>query len=143
LAGAPTEDRIELFGRMVFNAVCGNDDDHVRNHAIVYNADERRWRLSPAFDVVPNPVETPARLHMQLSQGCFDISRDAVLADSHRFGFASTEDAISYLDNLLARILASFDQVVHWLDEDWKDVLDKRLSYNVAILSGRQGLEIE
>jgi len=140
LAGAPTEDRIELFGRMVFNAVCGNDDDHVRNHAIVYNADEHRWRLSPAFDVVPNPVETPVRLHMQLSQGRFDISRDAVLADSHRFGFASAEDATTYLDDLLARITAGFDEVAHWLDQDWKSVLRERLSHNVAILSGRQGL---
>ena len=42
LVGAPVEDRIELFGRMVFNAVCGNDDDHVRNHAIVYRAEEGR-----------------------------------------------------------------------------------------------------
>lgn len=40
--GAPLEDRLELFGRMVFNAVCGNDDDHVRNHAVVYRHGERR-----------------------------------------------------------------------------------------------------
>jgi len=136
LAGVPVEDRIELFGRMVFNAICGNDDDHVRNHAIVYNRTERRWRLAPAFDVVPNPVETPARLHMQLSQGRFDISRDAVLADAHRFGFTSAAEATSYLDDLLMRITAGFDQVAHWLDLAWKNVLHERLSRNVAILVG-------
>jgi serine/threonine-protein kinase HipA len=140
LVGTPVEDRIELFGRMVFNAVCGNDDDHVRNHAIVYNAEERRWRLAPAFDVVPNPVETPARLHMQLSQGRFDISREAVLADAHRFGFASATEAATYLDDLLARITAGFVEVAHWLDQDWENVLHKRLSHNVAVLKGRQGL---
>jgi serine/threonine-protein kinase HipA len=140
LAGAPVEDRIELFGRMVFNAVCGNDDDHVRNHAIVYNADERRWRLAPAFDVVPNPVETPARLHMQLSQGRFNISRVAALADAHRFGFTSVTEAATYLDDLLARITAGFDEVAHWLDLDWKNVLHERLSRNVVVLSGRQEL---
>jgi serine/threonine-protein kinase HipA len=134
LVGAPAEDRIELFGRMVFNAVCGNDDDHVRNHAIVYSASERRWRLAPAFDVVPNPVETPARLHMQLSQGRFDISRDAVLTDAHRFGFASSQDASSYLDTLLMRIEAGFEQVAHWLDHDWQSLLHERLSQNVAAL---------
>lgn len=141
LAGVPVEDRIELFGRMVFNAVCGNDDDHVRNHAIVYNARGRCWRLAPAFDVVPNPVETSVRLHMQLSQGRFDISRDAVLADAHRFGFTSATEAATYLDDLLARITAGFDAVAHWLDEDWENVLHERLSHNVVVLSGRQELD--
>jgi len=140
LAGVPVEDRIELFGRMVFNAVCGNDDDHVRNHAIVYKAEEHRWRLAPAFDVVPNPVETPVRLHMQLSQGRFDISRDSVLADAHRFGLTSATEATTYLDDLLARITAGFAEVAHWLDQDWKNVLHERLSHNLVILSGRQGL---
>lgn len=139
LAGAPVEDRIELFGRMVFNAVCGNDDDHVRNHAIVYNATERGWRLAPAFDVVPNPLETPVRLGMQLSRGRFDISREAVLADAHRFGFTSVAEATTYLDDLLVRITAGFDEVAHWLDQEWKNVLHGRLSYSVVVLSGRQG----
>ena len=140
LAGVPVEDRIELFGRMVFNAVCGNDDDHVRNHAIVYQAERRCWRLAPAFDVVPNPVETPVRLHMQLSQGRFDISRDAVLADTHRFGFTTAPQAATYLDELLVRITAGFGEVAHWLDQDGKNLLHERLSHNLAVLSRRQGL---
>lgn len=129
--------RDTLFGRMVFNAVCGNDDDHVRNHAIVYCAEERRWRIAPAFDVVPNPVETPTRLHMQLSMGRFDISRDAVLADAHRFGFADAAEAGRYL--ILERITAGFDDVAHWLDREWRQVLHERLSRNVAILRDRPG----
>jgi serine/threonine-protein kinase HipA len=129
---------MELFGRMVFNAVCGNDDDHVRNHAILYRSEERRWRLAPAFDVVPNPVETPTRLHMQLSLGRFDISREAVLADAHRFGFASAVDAADYLDALLERISVSYDIAAQPLDDEWRQVLHERLTHNVAILgSGR------
>ncbi|MVW64181.1 type II toxin-antitoxin system HipA family toxin [Massilia sp. NEAU-DD11] len=137
LIGAPLQDRIELFGRMVFNAVCGNDDDHVRNHAILYRSEERCWRLAPAFDVVPNPVETPTRLHMQLSLGRFDISREAVLADSHRFGFASAVDAADYLDALLERISASYDIAAQPLDDEWRQVLHERLTHNVAILGSR------
>jgi serine/threonine-protein kinase HipA len=132
--GAPTEDRVELFGRMVFNAVCGNDDDHLRNHAVVYSAGERRWRLAPAFDVVPNPVETPRRLQMQLSTGRFDVSRDAVLADGHRFGFANRDDAANYLAGLLDRIVAAYDDVAQLLDDRWKAEMAERLSQNVAIL---------
>jgi serine/threonine-protein kinase HipA len=132
--GAPIEDRLELFGRMVFNAVCGNDGDHVRNHAIIYCAQERRWRLAPAFDVAPNPVETPKRLHMQLSLGRFDISHDAVLADAHRFGFTSKEEAATYLDTLLERIAAGFDSTAHWLDHEWRKTMHERLTYNAAVL---------
>jgi serine/threonine-protein kinase HipA len=43
-------DREELFRRMLFNVLCGNRDDHLKNHALLYDADG--WRLSPAFDVV-------------------------------------------------------------------------------------------
>ncbi|CAH0224967.1 hypothetical protein SRABI118_02316 [Massilia sp. Bi118] len=139
LTGAPTEDRIELFGRMVFNAVCGNDDDHVRNHAIVYRSEERRWRLAPAFDVVPNPVETPGHLHMQLSMGRFDISREAVLADAHRFGFDKGADAVTYLDALLERIAAAFDGAADLLDHEWKQVLHERLLHNLAVLRSQPG----
>ena len=134
IIGAPVEDRLELFGRMVFNSVCGNDDDHVRNHAVVYKHEQRRWRLAPAFDVVPNPVETPRTLTMQLSTGRFDISRAALLADSHRFGFKSSEEAGSYLETLLTRIENGFDQVVHWLDPEWQVALRTRMRQNVTLL---------
>jgi serine/threonine-protein kinase HipA len=42
---------------MVFNVLCGNRDDHLKNHALVY--DISGWRLSPAFDVVPQPDLPP------------------------------------------------------------------------------------
>lgn len=128
--GAPPEDRIELFGRMIFNAICGNDDDHVRNHAVVWSEDERRWRLSPAFDVVPNPLETPSRLAMQLSTGRFDISRESALADAHRFGFDSRAKAEHYLDELIVRIGHAFDATAANLDARWREALFARLGVN-------------
>lgn len=134
IIGAPVEDRRELFGRMVFNAVSGNDDDHVRNHAVMYRHAQRRWRLAPAFDVVPNPVETPRTLTLQLSTGRFDISRLAVLADAHRFGFDSSEEAGRYLDMLLTRITNGFDQVTHWLAPEWQETLHTRMQQNIALL---------
>lgn len=134
MIGAPVEDWRELFGRMVFNAVCGNDDDHLRNHAVVFRAEQGRWRLSPAFDVVPNPVETPRTLTLQLSTGRFDICRDAVLADAHRFGFTSDEEAGRYLDALLERIANGFGQAAHWLDASWRETLHVRLRHNLSIL---------
>src|SRR5262249_28744093 len=49
-AAAHARDREELFRRMLFNVLCGNRDDHLKNHALLYDG---RWRLPPAFDIVP------------------------------------------------------------------------------------------
>ena len=49
----PHADRRELFRRMVFNVACGNRDDHLKNHALLHSAEG--WRLSPAFDILPQP----------------------------------------------------------------------------------------
>lgn len=48
-------DRVELFKRMVFNILVTNNDDHLRNHAFLYDSGGRGWRLSPLYDVVPSP----------------------------------------------------------------------------------------
>jgi len=125
--GAPLEDRVELFGRMVFNAVCGNDDDHVRNHAVVCRQQEGRWRLAPAFDVVPNTAEMPERLAMQASAGRFDIDREAVLVDAVRFGFDSRLKAERHLEGLLERIEAAFDAGGSVLDPEWRAQLRTRM----------------
>ena len=43
----------ELFGRMVFNILSGNTDDHARNHAAFW--DGSRLALTPAYDICPLP----------------------------------------------------------------------------------------
>ena len=133
--GAPTSDLVELFNRMVFNAIVGNDDDHPRNHAAIYQATEKRWRLSPAFDVVPNPDEHPKKLSMQLSVGRFDISREAVLADARRFGFNDTAQAIVHLDALLIRISQAFDQIKTLLTPELMQLMNSRLENGLRELT--------
>ena len=49
----PIADLHELWGRMAFSTIIGNTDDHLRNHGFLLT--ERGWRLSPMFDVNPNP----------------------------------------------------------------------------------------
>jgi serine/threonine-protein kinase HipA len=41
----------ELFGRLVFNILCGNTDDHARNHAAFW--DGEALYLTPAYDICP------------------------------------------------------------------------------------------
>ena len=49
----PVETLRELFGRIVFSILCGNTDDHARNHAAFWNG--RSLALTPAYDVCPQP----------------------------------------------------------------------------------------
>ena len=41
----------ELFSRIVFNILCGNTDDHARNHAAFW--DGKSLSLTPAYDICP------------------------------------------------------------------------------------------
>lgn len=41
----------ELYGRIVFNILCGNTDDHARNHAAFW--DGKMLTLTPAYDICP------------------------------------------------------------------------------------------
>lgn len=41
----------ELYSRMVFNVLCGNTDDHARNHAAFW--DGEHLTLTPAYDICP------------------------------------------------------------------------------------------
>jgi serine/threonine-protein kinase HipA len=54
LSCRPEADAREMFVRMVYNAVCGNTDDHLKNHAMVLTTDG--WRLSPAYDITPQAM---------------------------------------------------------------------------------------
>lgn len=132
--GAPAEDRRELYGRMVFNAMIGNDDDHPRNHAVRYRQCDASWRLAPAFDVVPSTEDTPRALQLQLGKGRRDISRAAILADHRRFGFDEINEAEKYLDELIGQTVAAFDVIRKLLPPDMVDVLGRRVRDNRALL---------
>ena len=48
----PGQDLQRLYRQMVFNVMIGNTDDHLKNFIMLHN--DEGWRLSPAFDLVPN-----------------------------------------------------------------------------------------
>jgi len=50
-----------LWRRLVFNILISNTDDHLRNHGFLYQGREG-WRLSPAYDLNPMPVDIKPRI---------------------------------------------------------------------------------
>lgn len=53
---SPEEDMKELWRRIVFTIMVSNTDDHLRNHGFIYER-YKGWRLSPAYDINPTPLE--------------------------------------------------------------------------------------
>lgn len=58
---APREDIQALWRRVVFNILISNTDDHLRNHGFLYEG-PGGWRLSPAYDLNPVPVDIKPRI---------------------------------------------------------------------------------
>lgn len=58
---AAREDIRGLWRRLVFNILVSNTDDHLRNHGFLY-AGTGGWRLSPAYDLNPVPVDIKPRI---------------------------------------------------------------------------------
>ncbi len=58
---APKEDMHELWRRIVFSILISNTDDHLRNHGFLW-ASPAGWRLSPAYDLNPVPVDIKPRV---------------------------------------------------------------------------------
>lgn len=60
--GAASKDDIrELWRRIIFNILISNTDDHLRNHGFLYSG-PTGWRLSPAYDLNPVPVDVKPRV---------------------------------------------------------------------------------
>jgi serine/threonine-protein kinase HipA len=58
---APKEDIRALWRRLTFNILISNTDDHLRNHGFLYEG-PAGWRLSPAYDLNPVPVDIKPRI---------------------------------------------------------------------------------
>lgn len=69
---APEQDMAELWRRIVFTVLISNTDDHLRNHGFIYER-YRGWRLSPAYDLNPTPLEV--KPHVLTTAIDFDDTR--------------------------------------------------------------------
>jgi len=99
-------DRRELFRRVAFNSLASVTDDHDRNHALV--AQGAHFRLSPAFDLVPQPGTTKKR-YLALAVGEFGAlaARQNLLSSIEAFQL-SLPEANDIIDEVQAVIRAGW-----------------------------------
>ncbi len=88
----------ELYARMIFNLFVSNDDDHLRNHAFLWNHDLKGWSLSPLYDVMPHAVIASERYqHLGVGPQGKLATIDNAYAAKERFGL-SAQQARSIID---------------------------------------------
>ena len=98
------KDRTELYARVAFNILVSNDDDHLRNHAFVWDPEGKAWRLSPLYDVVPHPqVGQERRLHLSLGPQGRTATLTNLLEAHDSFGLLKP-DAARVIDRVACRV---------------------------------------
>jgi serine/threonine-protein kinase HipA len=99
----------ELFSRIVFNILCGNTDDHARNHAAFW--DGRSLKLTPAYDICPQSRTGNEASQAMLISGDDRMSRISSCLNAAAQFLLSREEAIAIVEALLGSITENWDAV--------------------------------
>jgi len=119
----------ELFERLVFNILCGNTDDHARNHAAFW--DGEGLTLTPAYDICPQGRTGNEATQAMLLTDQDRMSRISTCLGAARHFLLSREEALAIVEHQLRTLIAH-----------WEDVCDEAALSPVdrAFLWGRQFL---
>ena len=100
---SPEEDMKELWRRIVFTIMVSNTDDHLRNHGFLYER-YKGWRLSPAYDINPTPIEIAPRI-LTTSIDFYDNSASLETAMRVAKNFRLTkEEALSIVQEVASAV---------------------------------------
>jgi serine/threonine-protein kinase HipA len=82
----PERDCTQLWRRIVFNILISNTDDHLRNHGFLFDG-AGGWRLSPAYDMNPTPLDVKAGiLSLAIDEADDTASLDVALGMARQCG---------------------------------------------------------
>lgn len=104
------KDLKELWRRILFSVLVSNVDDHLRNHGFLYDTGKRGWRLSPAYDLNPVPVDIKPRiLCLMIDDRDNSASFDLTVEVGDYFGLVE--------DDMRAVVTDLVNSVSTWRDE--------------------------
>lgn len=140
ISDEPEIDVIELFRRMVFNALVTNLDDHPRNHAVIGTA-TGGWRLSPVFDLVASSAASADNRELAMICGALPGrerwgSRANLVSGCRHFGL-TPDAAESIIDEIKAVVTASWQAEVRSVGGTEQDC--KNIAYAIAY----EGFELD
>lgn len=83
-SASATADLQELWRRIAFSVLISNYDDHLRNHGFL-RASNAGWRLSPAFDLNPDPRGGERHLNTAIDEADTSASAELVMEVADMF----------------------------------------------------------
>ncbi|MCW2833256.1 MAG: hypothetical protein JWN68_1209 [Nocardioides sp.] len=107
VSGSADEDLSQMWRRMAFSVAIHNTDDHMRNHGLL--REPKGWRLSPAFDVNPNPDDAEERATSIAGETSRQGEVQALMLTAAEFGLSDEE---------ARRTLSDIEQAT----ASWRDV---------------------
>lgn len=126
----PKETLRELFSRLLFNILCGNTDDHARNHAAFW--DGKQLELTPAYDICPQGRTGNEQGQAMLIHGSQNASTfSTCLAAAPNF-LLSQEEATEIFEHQKAIIEENWSQVC---DEAQLSEVDRNLFWHRQFLN--------
>lgn len=125
----PKDTLKELYGRICFNILCGNTDDHARNHAAFW--DGRMLTLTPAYDICPQNRTGNEATQAMLIKGDNRASTLATCLAAAPDYHLKEAEAASLIESQIATIVKNWQAVC---DEAKLSPVDRKL------FAGRQFL---
>ena len=127
---SPADTLKELFSRLVFNILCGNTDDHARNHAAFW--DGQQLSLTPAYDICPQGRAGNEASQAMLIAADNNLSQISnCLKAAHNF-LLSKQQALAIVERQHAVIEQHWGRVC---DEASIDEVDRRLLWGRQFLN--------
>ncbi len=125
----PKDTLRELYARLVFNILCGNTDDHARNHTVFW--DGKTLSLTPAYDICPQGRAGGESTQAMLINGDDRMSQISSCIDAAHHFLLSKEDAFEI-----------YQAQRQMIEKNWKNVCDEASLSEVDrnLLWGRQFL---
>lgn len=120
----------ELFSRLVFNILCGNTDDHARNHAAFWNGSE--LTLTPAYDICPQGRTGNEASQAMLISGNNNLSRLESCIEAANHFLLSEDDARAVSNHQINIIELHWDEVC---DEAKLSEVDRKLFWRRQFLN--------
>jgi serine/threonine-protein kinase HipA len=133
---SPKKTLHEMFGRLVFNVLSGNTDDHARNHAAFW--DGRALTLTPAYDICPQNRTGREANQAMLITGEKRMSTLAVCIEAAPQFLLNVKAAIEIVEARIEGIRAHWAEVTEEasLSEVEKGVLWRRRFLNPYAFEG-------
>ena len=135
----PKDTLRELFGRLVFNILCGNTDDHARNHAAFW--DGKALTLTPAYDICPQSRAGNEASQAMLITGNNRSSTLATCMDAAPNFLIVKQAAAGIIQDMLASVRTEWEPTCDEasLSEVDRNLFRERIFLNPYIFEGSEG----